>query len=112
MKCIFTILQFHNELNDCWHRNDIFGRIVRQILYPPMVVHSFDKSCGYSKACEDRKLARVNLRFLASYQTLSVILLSFLLGQLLFGVPSFGLLALVLLSFFYLLVLSFINDPK
>lgn len=108
----FYILQFHNELNEFWHRTDICGRIFRQILYPPMVVHSFDKTHGYSRACEDRKPARVNLRFLASYQTLSVILLSLFLGQLLFGLPSFGLLALLLISFFYLLVLSFINDPK
>lgn len=105
-------LQFHRQLNDYWHRNDVVGRMVRQLLYPPMVVHSFDKSRGYSRAIEDRLPARVNLRFLASYQSLVLLLVSFAVGQLMFGAPSYGFFALILCTFVYTLLMSFINDPK
>lgn len=89
-----------------WHRGDLVGRIARQVLSAPLVVHSFDKSHGISRVCEQRLTPRINLRPLASYQAVSLIALSFTCGQLVYGVPSFGFIALLLLAAGYVLLLG------
>lgn len=61
--------------------------------------------------CENRLTPRLNLRFLANYQSLVVIVTSFALGQLIFGVPSFGFLLLLFVSASFLFVRSIFYDP-
>lgn len=98
-------------MNELWHRTDQWGRIARQILDSPMTVHRFDKSRGISVVCENRLTPRLNLRFLANYQSLVVIVASFGLGQLCFGVPSFGFLLLLFLTASFLFIRSIFYDP-
>lgn len=98
-------------MHDAWHRPDQWGRIARQILDAPMTVHRFDKSRGISVVCENHLTPRLNLRFLANYQSLVVVLVSFVLGQMAFGVPSFGFLLLLLMTIGFLLLRSILNDP-
>lgn len=99
-------VMYPRQLEQCWYRNDLVGRCARQVLSAPLVVHSFDKSDGVSRVCERRLRPRVNLRPLASFRALSLIGGSFLVGQLWWGVPSFGFIALVLLAAMYVLVMG------
>lgn len=94
-----------------WHRHDQMGRMARQILEPPLTVHSFDKSRGVSMVNERHLGPRLNLRFLATYKTLALIVASFGFGQLMFGVPSFGFLLLLAMTMFCLFVRSIFIDP-
>lgn len=93
-----------------WQRQDFIGRIARQILSPPMIAQSFIKSQGFSELNEEQLGPRLNLRFLATYQAIGTIFISFLIGQLLVGIPSIGFLLLVIITICYLLILSFINN--
>lgn len=101
--------QYHNELEDSWYRTDLVGRLARQVLSAPLVVHSFDKTRGESRVCEQHLRPRVNLRPLASYQAIVLVGMSFVVGQLAFGVPSFGFIGLLLLVGMYVFVLGLIG---
>lgn len=75
-----------------------------------MIIQSFDKSIGYSQLQEKKVGPRITLRYLAAYKTFGVILLSFIMGQLIIGTPSYGFLLLILISLVYLLILALIDD--
>lgn len=109
---VFSLTQFSEEISQYWNRDDIWGRLCRQILCPPMIVHSFDKSQGVSMLQEEHMGPRINLRFLGSYQTFCMIVASFVCGQFCFGIPSFGFILLLLASFSYIFLSSFFSDPK
>lgn len=72
------------------------GQIARRILESPIIVQTFEKSHGSSQLVERRLRPRVNLRWLASYRTVFIIILSFLFGKLLFGGSFFGFFMLIL----------------
>lgn len=97
---------FSDEMDNIWKRSDIWGKISRQILSPPMKAQWFEKQRGVSQFCEDQLPPRICLRFLASYKTLILIGASLFVGQILWGAPSYGLLSLLLLNATYLFILS------
>lgn len=75
-----------------------------------MIAQSFAKSQGFSELIEEPLGPRLNLRFLGTYQAITTIFISFLMGQLLIGIPSIGFLILIIIAACYILVLSFINN--
>ncbi|XP_062537156.1 sphingomyelin phosphodiesterase 4 [Armigeres subalbatus] len=103
-------LMFGGEMNDLWNRNDLWGKLSRQILSPPMVSQTFDKSQGVCMLKQENLGPRLCLRVLASYKSSFVILFSFFLGYLLFNAPSYGFMLLVSTSFFYLVFKSLLCD--
>lgn len=103
-------LMFGGEMNDLWNRNDLWGKLSRQVLSPPMVSQIFDKSQGVCLLKQDNLGPRLCLRMLASYKSSFVIFCSFLLGYLLFNAPSYGFMLLVSATFVYLLIKSLVCD--
>ncbi|XP_055904347.1 sphingomyelin phosphodiesterase 4 [Eupeodes corollae] len=99
---------FSEEMQNIWNGSDIWGRLSRQVLSPPMTAQWFDKQRGVSQLCEDQLPPRICLRPLASYKNLIFIGASLIVGQLLWGAPSYGLLSLFLLTTIYLFILAFI----
>lgn len=97
-------------MSEMWQRRDFVGRVARQLLSPPMVAKSFVKSHGISELTEEQLGPRLNLRLLGTYQTFGTIVLSFLFGQLLVGVPSLGFLFLIMITIGYIFIMSFINN--
>lgn len=95
---------------EIWQRRNFVGRVARQILSPPMVAKSFVKSHGISELTEEPLGPRLNLRFLGTYQAFGTVVLSFLFGQLLVGVPSVGFLFLIMIAMGYIFIMSFINN--
>ncbi|XP_065075055.1 sphingomyelin phosphodiesterase 4 [Ochlerotatus camptorhynchus] len=103
-------LMFGGEMNDLWNRNDLWGKLSRQVLSPPMVAQTFDKSQGVCMLKQDHLGPRLCLRVLASYKSSFVIFCSFLLGYLLFNAPSYGFMLLLSAAFVYLLIKSLVCD--
>ncbi|XP_058818263.1 sphingomyelin phosphodiesterase 4 [Topomyia yanbarensis] len=103
-------LMFDSEMVDLWHRNDIWGKLSRQVLSPPIVTQTFDKSQGVCVLKQDTLGPRICLRLLASYKSSFVILCSFLFGYLVFNAPSYGFMLLVAITFIYLLIKSIVGD--
>lgn len=91
--------QFHDELDRYWHRKDIVGKLSRQLLLPPMVAQTFDKSSGVSVLKQTELPPRVCLRSLASISSVSLSTISLFLGYLLWGAPSYGLFLLLFFAF-------------
>ncbi|XP_067637109.1 sphingomyelin phosphodiesterase 4 [Eurosta solidaginis] len=97
---------FVDEIETLWCRSDFLGKLVRQLLYPPMTQQWFDKSRGVSELCEERLPARICLRPLASYKVLGLITLSMLLGYSLWHAPIYGLFIFILLFSIYITILA------
>lgn len=92
----FTPPQFESNLNELWNRQDMIGKLTRPLLAPPMTAETFERCSGYVNLRYDNLGPRVHLRPLASYSTLTLILTSLVLGQLLFRMPSLGFFVLLL----------------
>ncbi|XP_058443755.1 sphingomyelin phosphodiesterase 4 [Malaya genurostris] len=105
-------LMFGGEMDELWHRNDIWGKLSRQVLSPPMLTQTFDKSQGVCVLKQDTLGPRICLRLLASYKSSLVILCSFLFGYLVFNAPSYGFMLLVTITFMYLLIKSLFGDVR
>lgn len=93
---IFMIIQYAVEIEQCYRRHDIIGQIAHRVLESPRIVQTFEKSHGSSQLVERQLRPRVNLRGLASYRTVILIMLSFIIGKLLFGGSFFGFFMLIL----------------
>lgn len=104
--------QFPREIDGVWHRNGILGQLARQILYPPMTLRSFDKTQGLSREVKQDIGARITFRQLGSYKTCATVVGAYLIGYLMYGSGSTGLFILIVIAFIYVVVLSFLNDPK
>lgn len=99
---------FSEEIQKVWNRSDIWGKVSRQILDPPMTAQWFDKEKGVNQLCENQLPPRICLRPLASYKTLIFIATSLIIGQILWGAPSYGLFSLLLLLTIYIFILALI----
>lgn len=100
LKAQFSTLQYSEDLQDYWNRNDFVGKLTHRLLEPPVSIRTFEKSHGTSRLRENYLGARLNLRWIASYKTIAIIFLSLLFGQLLYGIPVFGFFLLILFKFF------------
>ncbi|XP_063707848.1 sphingomyelin phosphodiesterase 4 [Culicoides brevitarsis] len=103
-------LMFPHEINKNWHRNDLLGRITRQLLLPPMVSQTFDKSTGLCILKREDLPPRICLRPLASFKTLTFVTISQLLSYLLWGAPSYGLFLLMFFAFMVVFVRALFTD--
>lgn len=105
-------LQFPREIDGIWKRNGILGQLARQILYPPMTIRSFDKTQGISREIKQEIGARITFRQLGSYKTCATIFGAYLIGHLMYGSGISGISFLMVVTFIYIVVLSFLNDPR
>lgn len=103
-------LMFGGEMHDLWYRSDLWGKLSRQILSPPLVAQTFDKSLGVCVLKEDQLGPRVCLRLLASYKSLFIIFCSFLTGYIMFNAPSYGFMLLITIAFLYVFIKSLLCD--
>ncbi|XP_055525669.1 sphingomyelin phosphodiesterase 4 isoform X2 [Wyeomyia smithii] len=103
-------LMFSEEMDDLWHRDDLWGKLGRQILSPPMVTQTFDKSQGICVLKHDQLGPRICLRILASYTSSFIISCSFLLGYLMLNAPSYGFMLLLMFAFLILFFKSLFFD--
>ncbi|EDS26945.1 conserved hypothetical protein [Culex quinquefasciatus] len=103
---------FSAEMSELYHRPDLCGKLSRQILAPPMVTQTFDKSLGYCTLKRDQLGPRICLRGLASYKSAFVIVASFLAGYLMFNAPSYGFMLLVTVTFLYLFLRALVCDSQ
>ncbi|XP_073824716.1 sphingomyelin phosphodiesterase 4 isoform X2 [Musca autumnalis] len=101
--------KFGDKFNKCWSRPDILGKITHQLLYPPMTAQWFEKPRGVSELCEEDIPARLCLRFLGSYRTLALLALAMLIGYICWGSASYGVIALLLISVVYVLIMALIS---
>lgn len=107
----FVHFQYAVEIEQCYRRSDLIGRIARRILESPRIVQSFEKSHGSSNLVERRLRPRINLRGLASYRTIiQIIILSVFIGKLLggslIGGSFFGLFMLIVSKAMLTLILA------
>lgn len=102
----FQNFQYAVEIEQLYRRSDLVGRIARRVLESPRIIQTFEKSHGSSELVERRLRPRVNLRGLASYRTVFIICLSFLVGKLLFGGSFFGFFMLILFKVTMTLLLA------
>lgn len=93
--------QFSRELKDIWNRNDIWGKLLRPLLLPPIEAENIEKFSSHSILRHESLGPRINLRFLAAYKSLALIMCSLFIGYLFFGGPGVG--------FFLLSVLALVN---
>lgn len=108
----FFQFQYPRQINGIWNRNGILGQLARQILYPPMTLRSFDKTQGTSREIKQDVGARVTFRQFGSYKTCAIMFAAYVLGYLFYGSGVSGLVALSVIAFVYVVVVSFCNDPK
>nr|XP_013101708.1 unnamed protein product [Stomoxys calcitrans] len=107
--------KFGEHFNNYWSRPNIVGKIWHQLLYPPMTAQWFDKPrvrlhvSGVSELCEEELPARLCLRFLASYRTLALIILTMLIGYIFWGSSITGIIALFFISVAYVLIMAIIS---
>ena len=97
-------------MNENWRRSDLRGKLTRQVLSPPLVIRSFDKSSGVSELKTETLGPRISLRIFASHKTLTSLVFACLFGYWLFDAPSYGILMLCGLAFLYILAKSYLND--
>ncbi|XP_037949505.1 sphingomyelin phosphodiesterase 4 isoform X2 [Teleopsis dalmanni] len=116
-ECPFIVRFLHtvsNEINNRYgdgirrnyNRSDFYGKLLRQLVLPPMTAKWFDRPRGIQELIEKPLPARVCLRPMASYRFLFVVFLSFVLGYIIWHAPSLGILCLLLLYVVYFLVLA------
>lgn len=98
--------KYSRELENYYERTDVIGIVARHILDAPRIVRTFEKSNGISRLVESRLGPRINLRWMASYRTQSIIAFSLIIGKLLFGQPIFGLFVLICIKFLTISVAS------
>ncbi|KAG4078094.1 hypothetical protein HA402_002145 [Bradysia odoriphaga] len=104
--------KYPRDIDGLWNRNGILGQLARQILHPPMTLRSFDKTQGMSREVKQDIGARVTFRQFGSYKTCATIFGAYLLGYLFYGSGVSGLVILSVVTFVYVVVVSFLNDPK
>ncbi|XP_053681568.1 sphingomyelin phosphodiesterase 4 isoform X2 [Sabethes cyaneus] len=109
LSCKLNIM-FGEEMDNLWRRNDIWGKLGRQLLSPPMLTQTFDKSQGICVLKQDSLGPRICLRILASYTSSFVIVCSFLFGYLTLNTPSYGFMLLLAFAFLYLFIKSLFCD--
>lgn len=102
----YRVFQYGSNFESVYHRNDFAGILCRHLLEPPRTIKTFEKCRGVSQLVESRLGPRVNLRWLASYRFLILILLSSLLGKLIFGGPLFGFFVLIVIKFLIVFFVS------
>lgn len=101
-----SIPKYSRELENYYERTDVVGIVARHILDAPRTIQTFEKSNGVSRLIESRLGPRINLRWMASYRTQSIIAFSLIIGKLLFGQPIFGLFVLICIKFLTIFVAS------
>lgn len=106
LNSIFLLPKYRRELDEYYKRADFFGNIARHILDAPNTFHAFEKSSGISKLVESRVGPRINLRWTASYRTLSIVAASLIIGRLLFGRSIHGFFLLILIKFLTIFIAS------
>lgn len=107
---IFFLFQFENEFKELWSRNDIYGKLSRQILSAPVETRIFDKSAGYSQLQIQELGPRLSLRKFARRQMIMMLVMSFLFGRIFLGASSLGFMTLVTIAFFYLIIKSIFSS--
>lgn len=103
-------LMFKEEIDQYWHRRDFKGRLARQVLLPPMIAQTFDKSTGVSELKSTELPPRICLRSLASYKSVCMVMVSLLLGYFLWHAPSYGLFLLILAATIQVFVKAMVHD--
>jgi hypothetical protein len=100
---------FENELNSIWHREDFYGRFAKQILTPPVETRIFDKSQGVSELQIQHIGPRISFRKFANKKSLFFLILSFIIGRVIFGASSLGFIFYLFTSFVCLVMKAIIN---
>ncbi|KAG5684621.1 hypothetical protein PVAND_013844 [Polypedilum vanderplanki] len=100
---------FEDEFNSIYNRNDVYGRVSRQILSPPIETRIFDKSAGYAELQVNNIGPRLSLRKFASKTVIFLLLMSFIFGRIFFGASSVGFLTFILISTLYLFIKALIS---
>lgn len=98
--------KYSRELENFYKRADVVGFIARNTLDAPRTIQTFEKSSGTSRLVESQLGPRVNLRWMASYRTLSFVAFALIIGKLLFGRPALGLFVLIFIKFLTVIVAS------
>lgn len=90
--------QYGADIERNYRRIDFVGVLARHVFEAPKSIHSFDKAYGISRMVEKRLKARVNLRWMATYRTLFIIIIALIIGKLLCGGSFPGFILLILLK--------------
>uniref|UniRef100_A0A182QEF7 Sphingomyelin phosphodiesterase 4 n=1 Tax=Anopheles farauti TaxID=69004 RepID=A0A182QEF7_9DIPT len=96
-----------------WDSQGLTGRIARCLLEPPVMFCEWVRQPNGKKSFMIRQLpARVELRTFGSYAAIIVMSISVLLGNFLFGAPSYGLFILLLVALLFRLVSRWGTPPN
>lgn len=98
--------KYARELEIYYQRNDLIGIIARNVLEPPRLHQTFEKSRGTSHLVENQLNPRINLRWIASYRTIIFIILSLIFGKLIFGQSLTGLFFMIFFKLLFIFISS------
>lgn len=98
--------KYSRELENYYKRPDIIGFVARHTLDAPRTIETFEKSNGVSRLVESRLGPRINLRWMASYRTMSIIAFSLVIGKLVFGRPILGFIVLIFIKVLTISIVS------
>lgn len=101
---------FGNEFDSIWNREDFYGRFAKQILTPPIETRVFDKSQGFSQLQVQQIGPRISFRKFANKKILATLIMSFIIGRMLFGASSLGFIFFLFTTFIYLVTKAFISS--
>lgn len=95
---------FGNEISAIWNREDVYGKIGRQVLQPPVETRVFDKSAGFSELKVEQVGPRISFRKLANKTFLALLITSFIIGRVFFGASSVGFIGFIFVTLLFLIV--------
>lgn len=109
---LFLFSQYCSEMSRLYHRDDVWGRVARQLLSPPITVWRYDKRSpgSFSPRVGSALPPRLSLRPLARHRNLAMLVILYTVA-LICRAPPFLVLCSAILFWGVLVTLKAVIEP-